>query len=56
MSIFNEDTRVKIPATIQFMRFGQRLKKLFKHLIIKFAIMQKKTNNSPPSVTGFCLC
>ena len=38
MSKFNEDTRVKIPATIQFMRLGyayQSLKDIDIHIVRK---------------------
>ena len=46
MAIFNEDTRVKIPATIQFMRLGyeyQSLKDIELHNETRIAVNRFKT-------------
>lgn len=45
MAVFNEDTRVKIPATIQFMRLGyayQSLKDMDIHVETRIAINRFK--------------
>ena len=45
MAVFNEDTRVKIPATIQFMRLGyeyQSLKDMVVHPETKIALNRLK--------------
>ena len=45
MAVFNEDTRVKIPATIQFMRLGyayQSLKDMDVHVETRIAINRFK--------------
>ena len=45
MAVFNEDTRVKIPATIQFLRLGyeyQSLKDIDLHMETRIAVNRFK--------------